>query len=379
MKILHIITGLNTGGAEMMLLRLTTAQAQDVEHEVFSLRGMGTVGVRLAEAGVKVTSLNMFGRRTPIAVARLVAAIRGSRPDLVQTWLYHADVIGGLAARLAGIRTIVWSIRTADVRIGIGLSRSAGAMFKASAPLSRWLPRRIIYVAEAARIAHEAAGYDPARSTVIQNGFALPAAADRASNGRRIREEIGVPPEALLIGTAGTFNAQKNQLGFVQACGPLLARRKDVHVALMGRGNDVDNVQLAQAADATGHPDRIHLLGERRDISDCLSALDLFCLASRGEGFPNVVGEAMAVGTPSLVTDVGDAALLVGDTGKVVAADAPDALAGALAELADLPRGALADLGARARERIARNFTMDQVTERYLMLYRSLLAARKTR
>lgn len=373
MKILHIITGLRTGGAEMMLYRLATMADPGTTHEVISLRGMGAVGARLQQAGIKVTSVDMMGRSAPKAWLRLVKAIRRSRPDVVQTWLYHADVLGGLAARVAGVRNIVWSIRTADIRLGIGLSRGADLMLRISARLSARLPQRIIYVAEAARIAHEAVGYDPNKSVVIQNGFTIPDTADCSQGSLKIRQERGIPNDALVIGTAGTFNAQKNQVGFVNACASLLEKYPNLHLLLIGRGNDADSPALADAVTGTGHPERVHLMGERRDVAACLSALDLFCLSSRGEGFPNVVGEAMAVGTPALVTDVGDAALLVAETGTVVPVDDPQALAAALAHLATLSRDELATRGQVARERIIQNFTMPQVKDRYLMLYRSLL------
>lgn len=298
MKILHIITGLRTGGAEMMLYRLTTMSDAGAKHEVISLRGLGTVGARLRDAGITVTSFDMFGRSAPLAFVRLVAAIRLSRPDIVQTWLYHADVIGSLAARMAGVRRIVWGVRTADTRRGISLSRTAYAMLHASARLSRYLPHHIVYVAEAARLSHEAVGYDPTKAVVVHNGFDLPGDAACEEGRRIVRAEIGVSPYALLIGTAGTFTAQKNQVGFIAACAPLLARRLDIHLVLIGHGNDAGNLALAEAVATTGHADRIHLLGERRDVTACLAALDLFCLASSGEGFPNVVGEAMAAGTP---------------------------------------------------------------------------------
>lgn len=375
-KVLHVITGLGTGGAEIMLERLTTLSGPEVQHEVISLRGMGTVGERLRAAGIRVFSIDMVGTSAPRAFARLVVAVRRSRPDVVQTWMYHADVIGGLAARIASVRAIAWGVRTADIRPGISLKRGAMLMLRTSAWLSRSLPQRIVYVAEAARRSHEEVGYDPAKSTVIHNGFALPDRAALIPVAAEIRKAAQIPANALLIGTAGTFTAQKNQVGFVAACAPLLQRRDDVHIALIGRGCDASNPVLTAAIAATGVPGRFHLLGERRDVPACLVALDLFCLASRGEGFPNVVGEAMAVGTPVLVTDVGDAALLVGEMGSVVPADDAPALAAGLAGLADLPRAELAARGAAARTRIEGNFTMAQAKDRYLMLYRSLLAER---
>lgn len=378
-KILHIITGLGTGGAEMMLRRLITMQDPEAVHEVISLRGLGTVAPQLQKDGITVTSIDMFGIASPLAFVRLVRAIRRARPDLVQTWLYHADILGGLAARLAGIRAIVWGVRTADIRKGISLSRSAAAMLGLGAKLSRKLPRRVIYVAEAARLTHEAAGYDPAKSVVIHNGFIVPEEADLQRDGPAFRREIGVPAEALLIGTAGTFTAQKNQIGFVNACAALLARKPDLHLVLIGRGNDPQNHALVLAVAATGQADRIHLIGERRDMSACLSALDLFCLASSGEGFPNVVGEAMVAGTLPLVTDVGDAALLVGDTGTVVPPNDATALADALAAICDLPRETLAERGRRARQRIMDQFTMPRTKERYSALYREILMQKDRR
>lgn len=373
MRVCHIITDLQAGGAELMLKRLVTDSAADVQHRVISLRTLGTVGPELMAMGVDVRAMGMAGLRTVSAFARLRADLRADRSDLVQTWLYHADVIGGLAARAAGVRSVVWGVRTADTRAGVSLSRGARAMLRASALLSRGVPSRVVYVAHAARTVHEAQGYDPARSVVIHNGFIIPSGEQRAAGRARVRRDLGVHDDQVLIGTAGSFTPQKNQIGFVAACGVLTARYPNAQFVLIGRRNDTDNAELVEAIARTGHPDRFHVLGERRDMPDCLAALDLFCLASRGEGFPNVVGEAMAVATPCVVTDVGDAALLVAHTGTVIPPDSPDALAAALDAQLALGVDERTRQGQAARARIEVEFSLAAARARYLTLYRSLM------
>lgn len=372
MRILHIIVDLTSGGAELMLKRLAAAHMEQGahEHQVISLRTLATVGPMLQEAGIRVDALGMqSGRATPRVVARLVREIRARKPDIVQTWMYHSDLLGGLAARLAGVRHLIWGVRIADISKEMGIPRSTALVRRACARLSSILPERIVYVAHSARRVHEALGYDPAKGVVIPNGYVLPEAVDAG----RLRAELGLSSDALIIGSAGRFCAQKDPQSFIAAAAQLAPRHPNMHFVMMGRGHSPDNAELAAWIRAAGHPERFHLLGERYDMPTCLAGMDLFCLHSIGEGFPNVVAEAMSVGTPCVATDVGDAAFLVGETGSVVPPSQPDALAAAIEALAALAPERRRELGAAARDRVARHFSMDAITRQYSQLYDSLL------
>jgi len=310
-RILHVIINLASGGAELMLQRLTAEHRGDprFEHQVISLMGLETVGPLLREQGVEVTALGLKNwLHLPRVFPKLVATMRERKPDVVHCWMYHSDLLGGLAARLAGVKSVIWGVRIAEIGSHMGIALSTQWTRRACAALSGKVPDAIVYVANSAREIHERLGYDRSRGVVIPNGYRVPPTVDR----QRLREEIGVPPGALIIGSAGRFSAQKDPKTFIEAAGLLAARRPHARFAMIGRGYTAENWQLRDWISRTGAAGRFHLLGERRDLQNLLAGMDIFCLHSLGEGFPNVVAEAMSAGIPCVVTDVGDSARLAG-------------------------------------------------------------------
>jgi glycosyltransferase involved in cell wall biosynthesis len=373
MRVLHIIVGLNVGGAELMLKRLIDADqsAQNHVHSVISLTEVGVIGMQLAQNGVEVSALGMTSAaEIPKILFKLVVYIRKSQPDVVQTWMYHSDLLGGLAARIAGNRNVIWGVRTTDVEAGG--TRTTILIAHLCAALSRWIPRTIVCAAQASRRVHAGYGYDDARMIVIPNGFDLSRLSTTPEDRNMLRERCGFREEDLVVGVLGRFNPAKDHNTFVRAAGALATRCPNVRFLLVGRGLDQSNKELSQWIAATKCEDRFVLLGERSDVAVCLSAMDVFCLSSRTEGFPNVVGEAMAVGLPCVVTDVGDAAFLVGETGVVVPKENPMALAKGLEELVTMPPDRRAALGQRAKMRICAEFTIDRARERFNAVYRSI-------
>ena len=171
MKVVHVIVSLQTGGAELMLQRLLLAQraAGEVPATVVSLTEAGPIGQRLRDEGFEVVALQM---RSPLgawrAWSRLRMLLHRLQPDLVQCWMVHADLLGGLAARAAGIRAVVWGVRTTDFSINPPATRAVRWL---CARLSSWVPHTIVCAAEASLRAHAQAGYDAGRMIVIPNGF----------------------------------------------------------------------------------------------------------------------------------------------------------------------------------------------------------------
>ena len=376
MIILHIITNLATGGAELMLERLVLHQTREgrYRHKVISLRSLGQVGPRLLAAGIDVEAMGMTGPMSFVAgFVRLVRRIRQVRPDVVQTWMYHADLIGGLAARLAGHRRIIWGIRIMDVSAALGVSRSLIWSRRICARLSRVVPRKIVYVAESARKVHEPLGYAAEKSVVIPNGYVMPSPEDVAGARGRMRAELGLEEGAFLIGSAGRFSPQKGYRGFVEAAAVTARRFPNAQFLIFGRDINWENEELAGWIADAGLIDRFHLLGERRNVIDWLAALDVFALFSLGEGFPNIVAEAMSAGVPCIVTDVGDAALLVGDTGIVIRSQDLKGLTGGLESLIAAGEDERRRLGEAARRRVETVFSLSAVAERYGTLYEEVL------
>lgn len=373
MRIVHIIIDLTSGGAELMLKRLaaTHAQQSGYEHQVISLRTLATVGPMLQAAGVRVDALGMRSSRDmPRVLARLVRELRARKPDIVQTWMYHSDLIGGIAARIAGVRHLIWGVRIADIGPEMGISGATAWVRRACARLSARLPERIVYVAHSARKVHERLGYDRTKGMVIPNGYVVPEPPPRD----RLRAELGLPDTALIVGSAGRFSAQKDPRSFVAAASELAPRHPQMRFVMIGRNYTADNAELGGWIAAGGHAERFHLMGERHDLPTLLAGMDLFCLHSIGEGFPNVVAEAMSVATPCVVTDVGDAAFLVDETGSVVPPSRPDALAAAIEAMAALGPERRRELGAAARDRVVRHFSIEAISRDYAQLYDSLAA-----
>jgi glycosyltransferase involved in cell wall biosynthesis len=373
-SVLHIIIGLDVGGAEMMLKRLVESHAGNLayRHVVVSLTDIGKLGPQLQSNGVEVYSLGMrsaFG--IPLVLWRLVRLIRVSRPDIVQTWMYHADLLGGLAARMAGNRHVIWGIRTTDVRAG---GSSATVIVRwLCARLSNWVPSIIICAAEASRRSHIAVGYDAKKMMVVPNGYDFSWLKASADERQSLREQCGINHNDVVVGSLGRFHAVKDQENFVRAAELLAPQYPQLRFLMLGRGLDWNNAQLVDWIDRSGCKNRFVLLGERKDVPQCLAAMDIFCLHSRTEGFPNVLAEAMAMGLPCITTDVGDAAMLLADTGVVVPKENSAALAQGVERLLALDQDARHALGMQAKARVEAEFSMTRARERFEEIYRQVL------
>ncbi len=374
MKVVHIIIGLNVGGAELMLKRLVESHTSDkgIEHTVISLTDEGVIGPQLRKASVPVYTLGMKNLLGGLACFfRLRKLLKNLHPDIVHTWMYHADLIGGVAAYSAGFRNIIWCIRSTDIRQGG--SRITLLVRKLCALLSFKIPTAIVCAAQASRRVHEAVGYDRHNILVIPNGFDLQRLHASDELGSQLRAELKIGADDILIGSIGRYSQVKDHSNLVKAAGLLASTRSDVCFLLIGRGLVCENVELMQQIEATGFSERFVLLGERRDIPVCLKAMDLFCLHSKTEGFPNVLGEAMAMGVPCVTTDVGDAAYLLDQPERVVPSADPVALSAALLSLVTLDKSKRAELGAIGHKRIVNCFTLDLISQRYADLYNTII------
>lgn len=377
MKIVFIITGLSTGGAEMMLLKVLERLDSDFSPHVISLSTLGEIGQQIESLGISVEALGMRPGRLPgpLEFFRLIRRIKALQPDVVHTWMYHADLIGGCASRLASVKRVAWSIHHSNLSATAN-KWSTLAVVRACALASHWLPRRILCCSEVARQGHVDFGYAAAKMTVVPNGFDLSLFKPHETARAEIRRELGLGQDTPLVGLIGRLDPQKNHTGFFQAAGLLHKKMPAVHFVLAGMGIDENNELLLQALHKAEVGDVTHLLGLRNDIPRVMAALDVLASSSIGEAFPNVLGEAMACGVPCAVTDVGDSALIVGDTGQVVAAGDMVGLAEAMATLLSPPARGGTRVGDRARARVAEKFEIAQVVKRYEGFYRQLLAPR---
>jgi glycosyltransferase involved in cell wall biosynthesis len=374
-RMTFIITDLLTGGAELMLARLLGAlDREKFAPRVIALIDDGPVGEKLRALGVPVETLGLppgsplgAGR----AVLQLTRMLRAERPVLVQTWMYHADLLGGLAAKLAGA-PVVWSIRNHALDPAV-LKRSTRMVVSLCAVLSRVIPQRVVTNAGATAQVHIEAGYDASRMVVIPNGFDLEIFKPDPSARQWLRTELGLPPDTPLVGLAARFDPMKDHRSFARAAGLAALQNPAIHFVLFGEGVDPANPQLTGWLQESGAAPFTHLLGSRADVPRLLAALDVAALSSVGEAFSNVIAEAMACGVPCAVTDVGDSALIVGQTGRVSPPNDPAALAASWLELLALPAAERQALGAAARRRIVENYSLAHSAAQFTDLYETLI------
>ncbi|WP_165720327.1 glycosyltransferase family 4 protein [Bordetella trematum] len=379
MRIAHIITGLGQGGAEAVLFRLATWADTPTRHVVISLTDEGVYGPRLRAAGITVHALGLArGRITLGAMLQLRALLREEAPDAVQTWMYHADLIGGVAARLAGIRAVAWGIRNSGNHLDRS-SRSARLVLGLCARLSAWVPRAIVCAAQDAARRHQALGYRGEKMVVIPNGYDLSRYAPDPEAGARMRARWEVPQDVALVGCVARWDPLKDHANLLGALAALRQQQGGgaVRCVLVGRGMTPANGELLALIEAQGLTGSVLLAGPSDDIPAVMNALDVHVLSSCAEGFPNVVAEAMACGTPCVVTDVGDAAHIVGETAVVVPPQQPQALADGLAQmLARVAGHGRAATGEPGRQRVLSMFDLARMVQAYEAVWRRIAGGR---
>jgi len=379
-NVAHVITGLDTGGAEMMLVKLL--QGGDRKRwraTVLSLRDRGTLGDGIAGLGVPVATLGLRGSIPgPGHLLRLVRQLRRAEPQLIQGWMYHGNLAAIVGQTLGRRGTpVIWNIRyTLN-----GRSQEkplTAAVIRLGALLSRRVAR-IIYNSHTSASQHAEIGYSTAGSVVIPNGFDTDHFAPSASARSTTRQGLGVPDDGVLIGRIGRYHPMKDYPGFLRAAAMLSRERPNVQFVLAGQGVDPSNRELTGLAHALELGDKVHMLGEVRPLNALMSSLDIFCSSSAfGESFPNVLGEAMASGVACVTTDVGDSAAIVSKAGRVVPPKDPAALATACRALIDLNMEGRERLGAEGRARVVSEFSLPRIVERYESLYAEVLRDRVT-
>ncbi len=372
-RVLHLITGLNIGGAETALARLVLhTKPQDFDQHVISLIPLGEIGYQLREHGVSVQSLNMPpGRATMVGFLQLMRIIREIRPDILQTWLYHADLLGLVAGNLAGVSKIAWNIRSSHMDFS-KYRRLSGLVVKICAILSAW-PNAIVVNSYAGLANHQSIGYHPRKWEYIPNGVDVSLFYRDREAGRKIRAEWGLSDSEKVIGAVGRLDPQKNHSNLLKAFSVVSKQTPQAHLVCVGSGPEDFTNGLKKLSQELGLENRVTWAGTRQDMAKVFNAFDFTVLSSSyGEGFPNVLAESMACGVPCITTDVGDSARIAGETGWVVTANDLGALATALQSALDTPEKDIKSRSDQSQAFIEKNFSLSAMINRYENLYRNL-------
>ncbi|MBD2138458.1 glycosyltransferase [Anabaena sp. FACHB-1237] len=375
MKIVYVSTGLGTGGAQIMLYHLLSRiNRERFSPVVISLMDHGIIGDRIAALGIPIYTIGMKqGKPTLASIWQLAHTIREINPDLIQGWMYH----GNLAAQLANIvfigqKPILWGIHHSITALK-SETKLTQLLIKLGGFLSPYVAK-IIFVSKNSKVQHEALNYSIDKTCVIANGFDTDLFKPSQQARSNIREELSLDQEAVLIGLICRYHPMKDHNNFLQAAALLLKKYPNIYFILAGNNVDKNNDNLYQLIQELGIVERVYLLGESSDMPQLTAALDIATSASAyGEAFPLVVGEAMSCGVPCVVTDVGDSAWIVDNTGKVVTPRNSQALAEAWQELIVMTLDKRQALGKAARQRIIECFSLDSIVAQYEALYETIL------
>lgn len=355
-RIMHVITDFSRPeGAQNMLSRILRQSEDTDKSMVVSLVGVSDeIKHAVRNQSITYYALNMQGPLgLPKAIKQLVSLIQSEKPTVVLCWMYHAMALGAIAGRITGT-PFYWTVRQAlDDTSTFGLSTKVA--LASCRALSQW-PQGVIYNSANALKQHELYGYSNSNSVVIPNGFEMP---------EELLHRRSKP--ARTFGIAGRLHPQKDHTTFFSAAAKALSVNSELRFCLAGKGLSSDNPEVQtvmKAADAPVGNFEFH--GELRDMGPFYRNIDALVLSSRTEGFPNVVAEAMSYGTPVITTNVGDAAEIVADTGMVCPVGDPDALAAALVSFSNLSAEAYEEKSRQARERVCANYSLDEITRRYL-------------
>ena len=373
-KITFIITGLSTGGSEIMLLKLLKKfDKKVITASVISLTTKGQIGPQIERLGIDVFTIQM-NRRFPsfIKFFKLIKLLKNLNPDIVNTRLYHADLIGGLAAKFVNIENIIWGVYQSNLSFGANKFKTIMVM-RICALFSRFLPKYIFTNSKSAIYSHVVAGYDKKKFILIPNGFDLEEFKPNKKLRFAARQEFGFLERTPVIGFVGRYDPQKNQIGFIDAAIEVKKVFPKVQFIFVGPGVDNSNKKLCNAYASAGLEANVRFLGSRKDIVRLINAFDILVLPSIGESFPNILGEAMSCSVPCVVTDVGDARLIVGDPERVSRPDDMIGFGKKIIELLSLNKKQLSVLGKKSRLRIKNNFEINKIARIFEQKYKAIM------
>ena len=364
---LHVITGFTVGGAEKVLVRLLGGNKGQQNVAVLSLTGSGPVESELENNGIATYSVN-FKSNPIFAAFDAFRIIRKLKPLKIQTWLYHADLIGGVIGKCAGVPSIFWNVRSTHLYTNKG---HLNFIRKILAILSYVIPEKIIYVSESAKILHEKIGYSSGKFAIIENGFEVPTKFMTIEERLDRRAELGIKSDEIVIGGVGRFCYEKGFDVFLKSLEILYDNNfpDKITVVFAGTNMDKNNEELLKAI--LSSKIKIVLLGEQRNMENIYQIFDIFCLSSRTEAFPNVLCEAMMFKLPCIATDCGDVSKILSSTQFIATPGDPVDLARIMNCMLLYGQKKRDQIGLENHMSILNNYSIEKMRSLYSELYKN--------
>jgi glycosyltransferase involved in cell wall biosynthesis len=358
LKVLFLARQLNIGGAERQLVTLANdLAARGHEIVIATYYPGGALSKKLDPKRVRLISLEKRSRWDLVTLfVKTLKVVREEQPTVLHGWMYTQNVVATLAKLFNPKIKLIWCVRSSNLESALDWAERLAVWLQAK--LSRFADRVVVNSLAGLEQA-VADGLPREKMLFIPNGIDTNTFYPNDDERKRVRAEWGIGEGQKVIGNVARFDPIKNHPSFLKAAARIAAQRPDVRFVCAGHGEASYLEQLKEQTRALGIEDRVLWLQARSDVRGLYNAIDVFCSSSLSEGFPNVIGEAMACGRQCVVTDVGDSALVVGETGIVVPSNDAEKLAAGLLE-----KLALETLNLRARQRILENFTVAQLGDK---------------
>lgn len=372
MKILHIISSLGDGGAEAILYRLCINDQKNC-HIVVSMKDEGKYGPLLKDSGIPVISLYWGNYNLNIkSLINFYSIIKKHNPDIIQTWMYHASLIGGIIGKLGGCHKIFWGMHNAEL-VPNGTKIRTFILQKICRLSSYFLPNSIIYVSKRAMDTHHQIGFDKKKSIIIWNGIDPSLFSPSSQDRKKIISELRLNEQDFIVGVVSRYDPFKDYQNIFSAINELELAGLNFTYLFVGSGNTNNNKELTTLIQQSCSSSQIILLGPRNDIPKIMNTIDLLVVSSKSESFGNVMIEAMSCGTPCVSTNVGAAIEIIGETGWIVISENSNQLANAIsnAHTAWNNKAKWQERKICARNQILNNFSIDMMVKKYQIIWDS--------
>ena len=371
-RVLHVIYSLSQGGAERTLTNICLNSKQHI-HQIVCLTNKSFYSNLLEENNIKIYELNMNRfHNFLIAPIKFYSILRKIKPQIVQTWMYHSDLFGGLIAKLAGIEIVIWNARSSSFKIP-EITYSSLLTSRINALLSWFVPTKIICCGKYAAQCHINQGYDSSKIKIIFNGVDTKLFAPNSKNRNLIRRKYSITTNTILIGMVARYTPLKDHVTLLKSLSLFNNFKQNWICILSGRGMNHSNYELVEMINSLNLSKKVRLIGTQTNINEIYNSLDLHILSSTSEGFPNCLIEALSSGVPCISTNVGDAKFILKDLGWVINTSNPYQLAKVIKKFSVLKESEIAKISESSRNRIKSQFSLRKLIENYDNLYLEFL------
>ena len=371
-RVLHVIYSLGQGGAERTLTNICLKSKKHIHH-IVCLTTKSFYSNLLEENNIKIYELNMnkfyFLFIAPI---KFYSILRKIKPEIVQTWMYHSDLFGGIIARLAGIKIVLWNVRSSSFKVP-EITYSSLLASRINSLISWFIPTNIICCGKYAAQCHVNQGYESSKIKIIFNGVNTKLFAPNNENRSLVRKKYRIKPDTILLGMVARYTPVKDHRTLLKALSLLNNLKQKWICILSGRGMDHNNYELLEMINSLKLSKKVILIGTQININEIYNALDLHILTSTSEGFPNCLIEALSSGIPCISTNVGDAKYILKDVGWIVNPSNPYQLAEVLKKFFNLTESERKKISEFSRNRIKSEFSLAKLIENYDDLYSEFL------